>query len=218
VSASRDIHDELMRRVRAREWRVGEAIPHEVALAAEFGVARATMNKVLSALAAEGVLERRRRAGTRVAALPVRQARLEIPLIRREVEETGGHYACRLIDRRLGAAPAMPDALLLTCLHQADGAPFMLETRAINLAVVPAAREADFSAVTPNEWLVDAMPFTEADFAFTAAAATEEEALRLQVKPGAALFISERATFLGRETITQARMAYRPGHRMTTRI
>jgi GntR family histidine utilization transcriptional repressor len=218
VTSARAIHDELMRRVRMREWRTGDAIPHEVALAAEFGVARATMNKVLTALAAEGVLERRRRAGTRVASLPVRQARFDIPLVRREVEDMGAAYGYRLLHRENCGTPDMPDALRLVCLHSADQAPFMLEDRIINLAVVPAARDADFTESNPNEWLVEAMPFTEADFTFCAQAANEAEAEALQVAPGAPLFISERTTWLDGRRITDARMAYRPGHRMQTRI
>ena len=53
---------------RRRDWPPGALIPGEEALAQEFGVARATVNRALSELARAGVLERRRKAGTRVAA------------------------------------------------------------------------------------------------------------------------------------------------------
>ncbi|MCU0830663.1 MAG: GntR family transcriptional regulator [Rhizobiaceae bacterium] len=218
MTSHRAIREEIMRRVRAREWRAGDAIPGEIELASQFGVARATMNKVLTALSDEGILERRRNAGTRVAARPVRQARLDIPLVRREVETTGAAYGYALLARAIIPDGATQAWLHLSCLHSANGKPFMFETRRINLTIVPTAREADFSAVNPNEWLVDAMPFTDAEFAFSAASASPEEARLLHEKPGAALFLSERTTWLDDQMITFARMAYRPGHSVRTRI
>lgn len=89
------IRDEVMGRVRARRWPPGALIPNEKVLATEFGVARATVNRALRELAEAGVLERRRRAGTRVAALPVRKATLDIPVIRQEVDPRGGRAGRR---------------------------------------------------------------------------------------------------------------------------
>ena len=51
-------------------WKQGCLITVEAALAKEFGCARATVNRVLRELAQEGILERRRKAGTRVV-IPV---------------------------------------------------------------------------------------------------------------------------------------------------
>jgi hypothetical protein len=44
-----DIRAEVLRRIRARDWPPGALIPGEEALAAEFGVARATVNRALRA-------------------------------------------------------------------------------------------------------------------------------------------------------------------------
>ena len=57
-----------MRRIHARDYAPGANIPGEVELAGEFGVARATVNRALRELSDEGILERRRNSGTRVAA------------------------------------------------------------------------------------------------------------------------------------------------------
>ena len=70
-----------------RIWKPGELIPNEADLAIEFGCARATVNRALRALAETGILDRRRKAGTRVALHPVRKVTLEIPIIRHEVEQ-----------------------------------------------------------------------------------------------------------------------------------
>jgi formimidoylglutamate deiminase len=64
------VQDEVRRRIAARLWRPGDFIPHETDLAREFGCARATVNRALRELAEEGLLDRRRKAGTRVAVNP----------------------------------------------------------------------------------------------------------------------------------------------------
>ena len=74
--------DEVRRRIVRREWKPGDFIPHEADLAKQFGCARATVNRALRDLAEEGLLDRRRRAGTQVALNPVRKARLDIQVIR----------------------------------------------------------------------------------------------------------------------------------------
>ena len=74
MTGFREIRDTLVERIRAGQLRAGEFLPSEIELAAEFGVARATVSRALGDLAEAGVVERRRRAGTRVALAPVRRA------------------------------------------------------------------------------------------------------------------------------------------------
>jgi GntR family transcriptional regulator, histidine utilization repressor len=224
----RAIKDELMRRVRARLWLPGQTIPGEIALAAEFGVARATVNRALRELTDEGVLQRRRNAGTRVAVNRIRQARLDIPLIRVEIEASGAAYRHALLEQETIAAPdwlaarlslASSDRIIhLRCLHFADGTPHVLEERWINLSAVPEAAAADFSLMNPNEWLVGAVPFTTAEFTFSAETLDSASAMLLSAKPGQASFTAERVTWLAGQAVTLARLSFRPGHRMVTRI
>ncbi len=79
---AQNIANEVRRRIVEREWRQGDRIPDEADLAIEFDAARATANKALQLLADEGLLDRRRRAGTRVAFDPVRKATFTISIIR----------------------------------------------------------------------------------------------------------------------------------------
>ncbi len=58
------IRDELMRRICARAWTEGQALPAEDKLAAEFGVAVGTLRKALEALVADGIVERVHGRGT----------------------------------------------------------------------------------------------------------------------------------------------------------
>lgn len=219
------IRAEVLTRIRRRDWPPGALIPGEAALAQEFGVARATVNRALSELARTGVLERRRKAGTRVAALPVRKATLDIPVIRAEVEARGQRHAHRLLVQEIRAVPAPVAArldllvgqamLFLQTLHLADGRPHLLETRWLNPAVLLPVPP-DFAAVSANEWLVGHVAFASGDIGFSAEAATAQEAALLDCAPGSALFVTERTTFTDREAITLVRLAHAPGYRLQT--
>ncbi len=223
----RDVKAEILQRITGRIWPPGDLVPGEVDLAQEFGVARATVNRAMRELTEEGLLERRRKAGTRVRPSPLRAARFEIPLVRAEIEATGAAYGYRLLSRAEGPAPdwlaarlelpATAPVLHLTCLHLAGGRPYQHEDRWINLAALPAARAADFGAEGPNEWLIRAVPFSEVEISFLATAAAGPVAAALAMAPGAPVFTAERTTWWQGAAITHVRLSFGPDHRMTTR-
>lgn len=221
------IRDEVMGRIRAREWGPGATIPGEEALAREFGSARATVSRALRELADAGVLERRRKAGTRVALHPVRRATLEIPVTRQEIEGRGQVYGYALVEDRTGPAP-LPVASAfrlgagarlrrIVALHLADGRASVYEDRWLNPAVL-AGQSPDFAQTSANEWLVRNIPYSSGDIAFSAAGAGAEEAEVFGVSPGTALFIVERTTWTAEAAITSVRLAYAPGYRMHTTL
>jgi GntR family histidine utilization transcriptional repressor len=222
------IQDEVLRRIHARDWPPGTVIPNEADLAVEFGCARATVNRALRALAEAGILERRRKAGSRVAPLPVSRATLDIPVIRQEITARGHRHDYRLLSRRsaqppervarrLGIAP-LTEALQVTALHLTDGAPFVIEDRWINLATAPSAAAQDFETLSANEWLISTIPYTHGEIRFAAESATQEEARLLDTTPGAPVFVVERLTWDHARAITLARLSYGPGYDITTCI
>jgi len=221
------IRAEVLARIRARHWPPGALIPGEEALAQEFGCARATVNRALNDLAEAGVLERKRRAGTRVALLPVRKATLDIPVIRAEVEGRGQVHAFRLLSHapgmppapvaaQLGLSPGQP-MLHLTTLHLADGRPQVYEDRWLNPAMLPDPPP-DFATVSANEWLVSNLAFLTGDIAFSAENASALEAEALGIAPGAALLITTRCTWGAEQPITWVRLAHAPGYRLQTML
>jgi GntR family histidine utilization transcriptional repressor len=215
-----------MRRINERIWPPGDLIPGEVELAEEFGCARATVNRALRELADEGLLERRRKAGTRVVRDPVRKARLDIAIIRLEVEGRGMAYRFDLLECSRARPPAgiaaaigltgRPDLAHLRTLHLADGRPFAYEDRWLDPRVVPEVDGADLHAVSINEWLVRNVPYSYGDIALSAANADAHEAEHLGVAVGAALFVVERTTWKGDAAVTAVRLAYAPGYRLKT--
>lgn len=227
-----DIRAEVMRRIRMRLWLPGAVIPTEEALAYEFGCARATVSRALRELAEAGVLERRRKAGTRVALHPVRKATLDIAVTRLEVEGRGQAYSYHLVDAMTAALPVAVCSKLgvvaqgaalrtnwlhLRSLHLADGVPFLYEDRWLNASVLldPAP---DFAVISANEWLVSNISYTRGDIAFSAASASVAEAEMLGVPVGAALFITERSTWGEAAAITFVRLAHAPGYRLHTSV
>jgi len=218
------IRTEVLARIRSRAWPLGTLIPTEAALAQEFGVARATVNRALSELARSGVLERKRKAGTRVAALPVRKATLDIPVIRAEVEARGEVYGLRLLRCDLAKPPVpvlarlgqdMQDMLHIETLHLASGRGFVLEDRWLNPAILPAPLP-DFAAISANEWLVAHIAFAHGDISFSAEAASDTAAAALGVAQGSAVFVTERCTWASDAPITWVRLIHAPGYRLST--
>ncbi len=63
--------------------------------------------------------------------------------------------------------------LRLICMHYANGTPYQHEDRWINLDALPQAETADFTQTGPNEWLVSAIPFSDAEISFSATLADD---------------------------------------------
>jgi len=217
------VRDEALRRIRARDWPPGARIPDEAALAAELGCARATVNRALRALAEDGLLERRRKGGTRVPLTPVRRATFSIPIIRHDIEARGLKAGYRLLADTLEPAPEAVRATLgpgtpaqmrhVCALHLAAGAPFCLEDRWLNPATVP--ETVRFDTLSANEWLVGNVTFAEGRLSFGAVTADADLAARLGCAPGSALLALDRTTRAD-APITAVRLIYAPGYRLET--
>lgn len=222
------IQDEVLRRIHNRDWKPGKLIPNEADLALEFGCARATVNRALRTLAENGVLDRKRKAGTRVALHPIGKATLNIPIIRQEIEEKGQAYGYALIEQSICHPPlqvhlsmgtkADVELLHVKSLHTGDGVPYVIEDRWINHHAVCDIKMIDFSKFIANEWLLTNAPYTHGDISFLASNATTETARLISAKVGNALFEVQRTTFNHHAVITTVTLTYRPGYRMKTSL
>lgn len=222
------VRAEVERRIADREWQPGDLIPGEEMLAAEFGCARATVNRALREMAQAGLLDRRRKAGTRIAPNPVRKAIIDIPIVRREIEGRGARASHRIVVRAAMVPPAAiasvmrtePDRALLhvETVYLASDRPFAHEVRWIDPKTVPEIEAVDLTITSANEWLVLNAPLTTGEIAFSAAKAGADTAYHLECAPGDPLFVLERTTFLGARAITNVRLHYPPGYRMTATV
>ncbi len=199
------------------DLRPGDRIPFEHELMARYSCSRMTVNKALSALASSGLISRQRRRGSFVTRPRIHMAALQIPDIREEIERRGHAYGLELVSQSVLAAdsesgvimrlPPHGRLLSLRCVHLADGKPYAVEDRLINLIAVPSARDADFSATPPGTWLLAHVPWTEAEHRITAATAGEAAAL-LKVGPDKPCLILERWTWRESESITYVRLTF----------
>ena len=218
VRLNQRIRSDIEGRIMSGEWPPGHRLPYEHELMAQYGCSRMTVSKVLSALAARGLITRRRRAGSVVAAPRADRAVLEIQdfaLEARRANKTYRHEILRRAVEEVDAATAAraglaagAKVLCLDTLHLVEGEPEAYEERIINLAAVPEARGEPFDDAPPGTWLLDKVPWTDAEHIIRAVNADAALHKRLKVPAGAACLVLERRTWQAGAFITEARIFY----------
>ncbi len=210
----------LLEPIRDGRWKPHAKIPKELEIMERYGAARMTVNRALGSLAAEGIVTRKKRAGTVVADRPPERPLLEIWDIVAEVERLGGTYGFEILDRArlepddpeaapLGLEEGAP-VLRLLVRHMSDGAALQIEERLINLAAVPEAVDEPFATRPPSAWLLAHVPWSDAEHVISAEGAGRETAALLTVKTGTACLVVERRTWRDGVPITWARFVH-PG-------
>ncbi len=215
------IRAEIEAKILSGEWQPGHRIPVEHELMAQYGCARMTVNKALSALAEAGLIVRRKRAGSFVARPQLHAMVLDIPDLQSEVIARGDAYDFRLLRRQV--RPGRPHVaeelelvlageplLVLDGLHRVNGQPLGFETRLVNLEAAPEMEAVDFSALSPGTWLLQHVAWTEAENRISAVAADARVAQALEIPAGTACLAVDRRTWRGGERITTVRQVF-PG-------
>lgn len=220
VTLHERIRANIEEQILAGVWLPGHRIPYEHELTAQFACARMTVNKAIASLVDAGLIVRRRRVGSFVAQPKIHSVVLDVPDIQADVTSRGAAYGLTLLShRRRKPARGQPDEVLLAgkgdllavrCLHLADGRPFALEDRLISLAAVPDAVEADFSVTPPGTWLLEHVPWTEAEHRIAAVNADAETAKLLAVAEATACLSLERKTWRSDQHVTHVRQIF-PG-------
>jgi len=219
LTLDQQIRRELEGRIRSGEWAPGHRIPTERELMEQYGCARMTVGKAIGALVSQGLIERRKKAGSFVARPHVQTAVLEIPDIGALILARGEPYRFdEILRRRLAAGavadPHFPDAgdqLVIDGVHVASDEPFAHEHRVISLATAPGARDADFAGRSPGAWLLDNVPWTVARHRITARSAADLAAA-LGVGRATACLQVERWTWRQGAPVTYVRQVF-PGDR-----
>lgn len=218
------VRAEVLGRIQSGEWAPGTMIPAENELAQELGCARATVNRALRELADNGIVQRRRKVGTRVTSRASRRTWLELPAIRDEIEARGETLEYRMADYRMGSAPtAVQQALVvematplaqITTVYLANGQPHCCEMIWLNPKALPGFTRETFEAEPPHEWLARSVPVTQARFSILAEPAPAQCSKALSVPAQTALLTIERTNLLDQVPVSFARQFYSPGHRL----
>lgn len=217
-----EIQRDLQAKIASGAWVPGSRVPAEHELQAQYACSRMTVNKALSALAKAGLVIRKRRSGSFVAMPKSQETILSIHDIKAEILATGRAYRFEIlsrVERKMSMAdaarlaiPARGRVLALTVLHLAQDRPFVFEERLLNLGVVPDAAAEPFIDSPPGTWLLQVVPWTNAEHVISAELADSRVAKRLGIANKAACLVIERRTWQGENTITWVKLTY-PGER-----
>lgn len=221
------VQDVVLERIQSGFWQEGQLIPTESELATELGCARATVNRAMQALARTGVLERRRKVGTRVAAHP--RVQLVRTLLRRELEATGHVYGYKLASCTEESPPAaIAQAMLLRpsemLLHSrsyffSDGQPYCCEERWTNTFAAPGMTAFALEDLSPCEWLLGNVPLNRASMSISVAKADADfVAPALDVPPDEGVLQLERLEWLNNMPVSLSQRFFPPGHRFEGQI
>lgn len=218
----RRIKQDISQQILSGQWEIGMQLPKEIDLAQQYQCARATVNRALRELAEEGLLIRKKKAGTIVAPRYQDQHQITLPLIRDEIEASGQHYRHFLLNKNCAPATRYQQALLsmaendnclsLDTLFYSDDQPYLLEQRWINLALIPMAEKVDFSSISANEWLLSKIPFKSGYLKFSAITADDHSAEIFACPPGTSLFCSKRLTRDMSGCLSYASHIFHPGY------
>lgn len=221
------VQEDVLARIQDGTWPPGELIPTETELAAEYGCARATVNRALQVLADSGILERRRKVGTRVVAhANVQAVRF---LLRREIESAGKVYGYRMLDyAEASPPPEIAQAMLLRAEDKllrtrarftASNQPYCCEERWINHFATPGLTEEVLHDVSPCEWMLGHIPINRANMSMGATdAGTGFVAEALGVSPADPVLLVERLDWLDNMPISLTRRYFPRGHRFSATL
>ncbi len=216
------IHQYLEHAIVSGAWPPGHRVPSERELVVQYACSRMTVHRALRALAAVGLITRRRRSGTFVAQPTSQKSILDIPDIEAEVRRAGRSYRFKLLSRSVRKATREDlrrlrirrgaTVLALKGVHFAEDLPLVLEDRVINLVAVPAARCVDFKDSPPGGWLLARIPWSGAEHHIRAVNASAADARALAIRPREACLVIERNTWHAAKSITHVILTY-PGER-----
>ncbi|WP_413736407.1 UTRA domain-containing protein [Sodalis sp. RH21] len=218
-----EIQRDIKNRIQSGEWKPGDRVPTEIALMEIYKCSRMTVNKAISSLVSAGFIIRKRRSGSFVASPRVDEPLVALQDIRAEVLATDRIYSFAILHREIRhledsieaehiGVPLNARMLCVEVMHYADNLPFALETRQINLSVVPEVADETFTDVPPGGWLLGRVPWTEGEHSLRAISADEELSNQLRIAAGTACISIARRTWLAGDLITFVRLIY-PGER-----
>ncbi|ENY71774.1 histidine utilization repressor [Aeromonas diversa CDC 2478-85] len=222
----RQIRQFVLDAIGCGELNPGDRIPTEAALCERFGVSRMTVNKALRELTAEGWLVRTAGSGSFVADRRAESPLLEIRNIADEIAERGARYSARVIrleqqradDKvavQLGLRVGAPIFHSLI-VHQSDNEPLQLEERFVDAERLPGYGEQDFTALTPNAYLMQVCPLSEMEHLVEAVLPSAGEAALLQVRVDTPCLLLHRRTWSEGGLVSYARLLS-PGDRYRLR-
>lgn len=207
-------------------WPPGALMPSETELATRFQVSRVTATRALRELQSEGLVDRLQGVGTFAAHLLRVSTTLSIRDLHEEITSRGHrHHAVVHLAKRERATAALAARFRVAVgapifhtliVHFENDVPLQCEDRYVNPACAPGYLDADFTQITPTQYLLQVAPLWEAQYSIEASTPTAREARLLGIRPDEPCLVIERGTERGGVPITQVRLVH-PGSRYMLR-
>lgn len=218
-----ELRAEIMARICDGTYPYGQLIPPEKDLANEFGCARATVNRALASLAQRGVLDRRRRVGTRVMLdVSRRDDGWRIPTARELIEKAGKHFSLAPLGTHDVETPSdvadrlfssQTDAIIetRTILYAGDEL-CCVEIRWHDSEILPGLLHAMNEGALATEWIPANAQVSHLEHHLSARTAGDVgTADILNCKPTEPVLIYETCLWIGKGPASFARYVMRPG-------
>lgn len=195
------LKDEILRRIRLREWGPGSQLPSEISLAEEFGVSVGTVRKVLSDLEHNHVVERRKGRGTYVRVgdrealsfrfFPLRNELMRVPAARKATMSKRPATEQERARLDLGVSEPIVHIHRICAL---DDTPALIESISLPAAFVPDLEKLESIPTFMMLHYYDTygVIVQSADEYISAAVAEDETALSLGVPLGTPLLVLDR--------------------------
>jgi GntR family transcriptional regulator len=201
------LEDLLRRQIEQGDWRPGERVPSEQELARRYEISRMTARKALTMLVMDGVLARHPGKGTFVAQSKV-PAASTLTSFSTAMRELGLTVSSRVIEKAIvKPPPRVRDTLALSPGEQVIYLRRVRYVEAEAVAIMSSYMPASYYAALLNENLTDRpltavmeaingdLKMTSSRDYFEAAAAREEEAELLNVRPGAPVLLERGVVY-----------------------
>ncbi|PSV47677.1 histidine utilization repressor [Photobacterium indicum] len=209
-------------KIQTRTWPPGFKIPTEIELSEQFSVSRMTANKAIRDLVGDGLLKRTPRLGTFVCHKKAESPLMEIRNIADEVRNRGHDYSSQVISQN--SVEAKDDVALrigvrngtmiyfTQIVHYENGVPIQLEERWVNPDFAPQYLDQDFTAQTPNEYLVQTCPLSDIEHTVEAIIPIGRIISLLEMNEGEPCLLLNRRTWSDKNLISTA-LLYHPGNK-----
>jgi len=221
------LKEHVLQNIRSGEWRSGERVPSEHDLVRTFKVSRMTANRALRELMRSGVVSRIAGVGTFVGDLKAAAHPLQIRNIAQEIRDRGHRHralpvmlerilADETVRGRLGMSAAGQHVFHSLIVHFENDVALQAEDRYVNPLIAPDYLAADFTAVTPYEYLMEVAPLQRVEHVVRAVQPEARVRELLKLGPREPALLIERVTW-SRAVPASFALLYHPGSRFELR-
>ncbi|MRS03111.1 histidine utilization repressor [bacterium] len=208
------IKDKILQKINSSEWPAETRVPSEIELVDVCKASRMTVNRALRELAAEGYIVRIQGSGTFVAPPKSSGGFFEIGSIADEIVGRGGVHTCDVVllrteraslDICLGMNIKQGEWVYHSIiLHRENNTPIQCSERFVNTDLAPEYIKQDFTRIIPSRYLLEVVPFTEAEHVIEAVLPNYNMKKLLQLKRHEPCLILHRKTWLNDVVISKS--------------